>query len=79
VQQAGLRPLSIYYFNFLLFLPIWLARRIIALTGARLNSEAQINGPLLNAILTRVFRLDIEVAPVLRPPFGVSILVAGIK
>ena len=68
-----------YHFNFLLFVPIWTVRRIIQLLNLKLSSEGEINSPLLNAILSSVFAADLVMAPVMRPPFGVSILVMARK
>jgi SAM-dependent methyltransferase len=75
VRAAGLEPRRRYYFNYLLFAPIWAARRLIDLLGIELASENEINSTLLNAILSAVFRLDTLTAPLLHPPFGVSALV----
>lgn len=78
VARAGLACRESYHFNFLLFAPIWLARQLIRLLGIRLESENQVNTPALNGILKAVFSLDVALARVLRPPFGVSILaIAG--
>jgi SAM-dependent methyltransferase len=79
VQAAGLRPLRAFYFNYLLFLPIFLARRFIDVLGIELHSEGEINTPLINRLLAAVFRCDIATAPWLRPPFGVSILMLAEK
>jgi SAM-dependent methyltransferase len=76
---AGLRPEHVYHFNYLLFGPIWLARRLIDLLHINLASEAQVNSPWLNYVLRWIFALDIVTAPRLRPPFGVSILVMAVK
>jgi ubiquinone/menaquinone biosynthesis C-methylase UbiE len=61
-----------FYFNYLLFGPIWLARNIIRLFKLKIVSENKLNNPTLNALLTAVFWLDVKTAPKLRPPFGVS-------
>jgi SAM-dependent methyltransferase len=79
VSAAGLHPIKAYYFNYLLFLPILLARRIIDVMGLKLSSENEINSAVLNAILNLVFQFDVRTAPVVRPPFGVSILVVATK
>jgi hypothetical protein len=79
LEEAALRPLRIYYFNYLLFLPIWIGRRVIDGAGLELASEAQINSPLLNRLLSVVFEVDTLTAPVLRPPFGVSVLAVAVK
>ncbi|MBL0141887.1 MAG: class I SAM-dependent methyltransferase [Betaproteobacteria bacterium] len=74
VTRAGLACRESYHFNFLLFVPIWLARQVIRLLGIRLESENQVNTPALNGILKAIFAADVALARVLRPPFGVSIL-----
>ena len=79
MRAAGLEPRRYYYFNYLLFLPIWMARRLIDLFGIKRNSEAEFNSPLINRCLSAVFSADTSTAPLLRPPFGVSILVVGEK
>lgn len=79
VSNAQLRVIKCYYFNYLLFVPIWAARKLISLFRIRLDHESQVNSPLLNLIMLGVFRLDIQTAPVVRPPFGVSILAIAKK
>lgn len=75
VRAAGLEIRRSFHFNYLLFLPIFLARSIIRRTRAALRSENEINSPLLNRLLGWVFRFDVATAPFLKPPFGVSFLV----
>ena len=78
--NAGLVVQKKFYFNYILFLPILFARLMIRLLGIRLNSENQMNSPLINRILKRVFRFDVWSAPFVRPPFGVSyLIVAGAR
>jgi SAM-dependent methyltransferase len=79
IAQAGLACGTAYYFNFILFLPILLARRLIRLLRVRLSSENELNSPVINAILTRIFGLDVRVAPYLHPPFGVSYLAVATR
>jgi SAM-dependent methyltransferase len=79
VGVAGLRPVHYFYFNYLLFVPIWLARQILRAFSIRLSSENQVNTPLLNRILMAVFDLDLRTAPWLPPPFGVSIFLLAEK
>jgi SAM-dependent methyltransferase len=79
IRMAGFEPLRSYHFNYLLFAPIWLVRRIIGALGIKLGSEAEVNTPLLNTLMTAVFRIDLMTAPRLRPPFGVSIMVVAQK
>lgn len=79
VRSAGLTLDTAYHMNFLLFVPIWLARHLIRWLGLRLRNENEINTPALNQILTWVFQLDVTVAPWLRPPFGVSLVLVATK
>jgi SAM-dependent methyltransferase len=75
VVGAKLVIVRSYYFNYLLFAPIWTARQIIRLARIDLKSENELNLPMINRVLTAIFRLDIATAPVVSPPFGVSALV----
>jgi SAM-dependent methyltransferase len=77
LRRNGWAPQRAYYFNYLLFAPIWLARRIIDLLRIELQSENEVNSPLINNVLSRIFAFDIATAPIIRPPFGVSILVVA--
>ena len=73
-EAAGLEVEECYYFNYLLFVPIWVARQAIKLFKPRISSENQINSRLINAVLLRIFALDVRTARWLKPPFGVSLL-----
>lgn len=77
IDAAGLVPVRAYYFNYLLFAPIWFARQVIRLSKVRLNSENEVNSPLINSVLTSIFQFDCWSAPVVHPPFGVSALVVA--
>ena len=79
IRSSGLEPQRHYYFNFLLFVPIWLGRQILVRLRPDIRSEAEVNTPILNSILKGVFRLDTLLAPVLRAPVGVSALVVAKK
>jgi SAM-dependent methyltransferase len=79
MSEAGLNPVRYYYFNYLLFGPIWLARRLIGLLGIERASENEFNNLLLNRLFSIIFTIDTWTAPLLRPPFGVSILAIGVK
>ena len=74
VGDASLAPIRYYYFNYILFGPIWVARQLIRIFRIRVASENQINTPFMNRILAAVFALDTRTAGVLRIPFGVSII-----
>jgi SAM-dependent methyltransferase len=77
IQQAGLVAGEWFHYNYLLFGPIWLARRIMRHVRHSLHSENEVNSPLLNKVLSAVFAFDVATAPRLAPPFGVSILVVA--
>lgn len=74
IRRGGLVPQESFYFNYLLFLPIWTARQLIDLFHIQLDSENQVNTLLLNRLLTWIFTLDVATARVVQPPFGVSIM-----
>lgn len=74
IRAAGLTPVDAFYFNYLLFLPIWCVRRLANLRPPPERSETEF-APLLNRIASAVFALDTRTAPWLRPGFGVSALV----
>jgi SAM-dependent methyltransferase len=77
--SAHLMPARSYYFNYLLFIPIYVSRRVIDSLQIDLKSEGQVNTPLINRVLLAIFRLDVRTAAVIKPPFGVSILVMAAK
>ena len=72
--EAGFEIRTLYYFNYLLVPAIWGARQAIRILKPKIESENQVNTPLINRVLGSVFALDVLTAPALRPPFGVSIL-----
>jgi hypothetical protein len=77
--QVDLRFNGPHYFNYLLFAPIWFARQLIKILGIKEASEDEFNSAALNQLLLWTFALDVRAAPVIHPPFGVSILVIGQK
>jgi SAM-dependent methyltransferase len=79
VDRAGFAVVDQFYFNYLLFAPIWLARRLIPLLAPDAKSETELNPPLINRLLLGVMQLDVATAPWLRPPAGVSYLVLARK
>jgi SAM-dependent methyltransferase len=79
IIAGGLVVERAYHFNFLLFVPIWIARRLIDLFDVKLKSEGEINSPLTCRILSAIFTVDIALSPILHLPFGVSILVIARK
>ena len=79
IQASGLEIQQVYYFNYLLFLPIWFARQVIKMLRIKRASEAEFNSTALNQLLLWTFALDVRTAPLIHPPFGVSILAIGQK
>jgi SAM-dependent methyltransferase len=79
LSDAGLVVERSYYFNYLLFVPILLARAVLRLLRPAVSSENEINFPLMNRALRAIFAFDVTTAPLLRPPFGVSALVLASK
>ena len=75
-HTAGLRIEKQFYFNFFLFVPIWVVRRIFHYMPSPQPSELKMNPPIINLILKWIFSLDVTLAPILHPPFGVSYLLA---
>jgi SAM-dependent methyltransferase len=62
-----------FYFNFFLFFPILLVRRILYLLGSRISSENEINSPIINFLLKAIFSLEPSILKFVSFPFGVSI------
>ncbi len=79
VRESGLTPGKAFYFNSLLFVPIWLARRVIDWLKLPLASEGEVNSPWINAVLLRIFALDTRLAQTGMFPFGVSVLAVASK
>jgi SAM-dependent methyltransferase len=73
LRGFGFEVLRASYFNFFLFLPIFLGRRIIHLLGFKIESENEINSPLLNFFLKTIFSLEPYLLKYFSFPFGVSI------
>jgi SAM-dependent methyltransferase len=74
LDSAQLLVTECFYFNYLLFIPIYVIRQLIRIFDIRLKSENELNPSWVNAILLRVFLLDVLTAKRIKPKFGVSIL-----
>jgi SAM-dependent methyltransferase len=74
LRAAGLEGVEVFYFNYLLFFPIWLARQVIHYLRLQVRNENLVNTSLINRVLTAIFTLDVYTARWVRAPFGVSIL-----
>jgi SAM-dependent methyltransferase len=79
VAGAGLQFSRCFYFNYLLFLPIWAMRKLLLASGVPVESENSINTVTMNRLLTRLFLADVRTAAKVRPPFGVSLCLIGGK
>ena len=77
--QGGFDNLRFSYFNFFLFFPIFIARRMIHLLNFKIESENRINFPLLNYFLETIFSLELYLLKYISFPFGVSILCVARK
>jgi len=73
LQQDGFKISKSSYFNFLLFFPILIARRVIRLLGLKIESENEVNFPLINFFLKAIFFLEIYALKFFSFPLGVSI------
>ena len=74
LKEAGFDILKSSYFNFFLFFPILIGRRLIKFFGVRIESENKINFPLINFFLKVIFSLELPILKYASFPFGVSIL-----
>jgi SAM-dependent methyltransferase len=79
VREAQLSVTTCFHFNYVLFVPIWIARKLLLALHVEVESENRINTSLLNALMTRVFFADVDTAAALRPPFGVSLCLVATK
>jgi len=73
LRQEGFEIMKSSYFNFFLFLPIFFARRLIYALGLKIDSENEINFPLINFFLKAIFSLELYVLRYFSFPFGVSL------
>jgi SAM-dependent methyltransferase len=79
VQSAGFEIRKSFYFNFILFIPIWATRVLLKLFRPSIRAETDLNSKFINWILLKIFMIDILTAKNIQPPFGVSILTLGEK
>lgn len=80
IESANLETTKKFYFNFILFFPVFAARLLYRagfLKGVK--NENLVGGPLLNWLFLQTFRLDLIAAPCLKIPFGVSACVIARK
>lgn len=79
LRQQGFDIFRSSYFNFFLFFPILITRRMMELLKCRTESENKINHPLINVILKAIFSLEPHFLKYISFPFGVSILCVARK
>jgi SAM-dependent methyltransferase len=79
LREVGFEILKSSYFNFFLFFPILIARRMIHLLGLKIESENEINFPLINFFLKVIFSLELYALKYFSFPFGVSIFCVARK
>lgn len=73
IEREGFIVLKSSYFNFFLFFPIFLGRRLIRLLGVKIESENKINSPLINFFLKTLFSIEPYILKYFSFPFGVSV------
>jgi len=73
IEREGFIVLKSSYFNFFLFFPIFLGRRLIRLLGVKIDSENKINSPLINFFLKTLFSIEPYILKHFSFPFGVSV------
>lgn len=75
----GLVVSEIYYYNYLLFIPIYIMRKLFKLLSVNVKNENSVNSIFLNKVLTGIFMLDAVTAKYVKSPFGVSIFCLCVK
>jgi SAM-dependent methyltransferase len=73
VRAAGLRVRRAWFFNFALCLPIFAARKLIRLLHLAVENENEVNTPLVNGLLLRIFGPESRLSLSVDFPFGVSL------
>jgi len=73
LRKAGFDILKSSHFNFFLFFPILIARRMVHLLGLKIKSENEINLPWINFFLKAIFSLELYALKYFSFPFGISI------
>lgn len=74
IKNFDIKVVDAFYFNSLLFIPIWFTRLLLKKNKPDLKSENDVNSPFINKTLTKVFELDTVLARFHLFPFGVSYL-----
>jgi SAM-dependent methyltransferase len=79
IEEAGLRVERISYANIVMFIPIWLGRKMLTLLGRDEQVENRINHPIINNLLATIFSSEARWLRKRALPFGVSIICVARK
>lgn len=79
IESSGYEIQYAYYFNYLLFIPILLTRKLFYYCPIKNKNEFQLGGPMINKFLCKLFQFDIKTSPKIKSPIGVSILLVAKK
>lgn len=79
VREGGFEIVRSSYFNFFLFVPILLARRLFRFLRLKIRSENEVNSPWINGVLKSVFSIEPCLLRVISFPVGASIFCVARK
>jgi SAM-dependent methyltransferase len=79
VELSQMKVLEFYYFNFFLFLPILIFRKVTKFFDIRVKNENLVNSKFLNKFLRILFSIDVFLAQKIKFPFGVSAFILATK
>lgn len=79
IAVSGLRVVRSGYFNTLLFPFVLIVRLLKGMGMLGAGSDADMPGRTLNRVLQSIFSAERWVVPYLRLPFGVSVVVLGVR
>jgi len=74
IEKENLHIVEDSYFNSILFLPIFITRKVVNLFKIPLKSENNLNTGLVNKILFYIFNFEATLLKIIKLPFGVSYL-----
>jgi SAM-dependent methyltransferase len=72
ISKQNLQIIESYYFNFILFLPIFLFRKITKFLQIKIASENRVNNIFFNFFLQKIFTIDTKIAAIIKPVLGIS-------
>ncbi len=73
ILSSGLDIVIISYFNFFLFIPILIVRKIVNLFNIKVKNENNMTPEPINTILYFIFSIELFVLNYINLPFGVSL------